>query len=139
MQQLLACVAGGFSCQDLAAQPSELADALGVLRSELAFQLQTQLLRQGRTLAPCRNGDLQVAASDHRGKIEIAIGWVVDYIAEHSMPASFGINFMIDFRRGSCCDHEFLVAGVTGCEAALVPLYSSFLSPYRDGQCGGRC
>src|SRR5436190_2451233 len=139
MQQLLACVAGGLSCQDLTALPSEFADALGVLWSELAFQLQAQLLRQGRALAACRNGDLQVATSDHRGKIEIAVGRVVYYIAEHSMPVGFGIHFMIDVRRGSCCDHEFLVADVAGCEAALVPLNPSFLSPCRDGQCGGRC
>src|SRR5260370_41111712 len=98
MQQLLACVAGGFSCQDLAALPSEFADALGVLRPELAFQLQTQLLRQGRTLAPCRNGDLKVAASDHRGKIEIAGGRGGDYIAEHAQPASFGRNFRSDLK-----------------------------------------
>src|SRR6266568_2820994 len=139
MQQLLAFVAGSLSCQDLAALPSEFADALGELWSELAFQLQTQLLRQGRALAACRNGDLQVATSDHRGKIEIAIGWVVDYIAEHAMPASFGINFMIDFRRGSCGDHKVLISDVAGYEAALVPLNPSFLSPCRDDRSGRGC
>src|SRR6266852_7624518 len=99
MQQLLAFVAGSLSCQDLAALPSEFADALGELWSELAFQLQTQLLRQGRALAACRNGDLQVATSDHRGKIEVAVGRVVDYISEHSMPVGVGIHVVIEFRR----------------------------------------
>src|SRR5690242_13321848 len=112
MQQLLARVAGGLSRQDLTAQPPEFADALGVPWPKLAFQLQTQLLRQGRALAACRNGDLQIATSDHSRKIEIAIGRVVYHIAEHSMLASFGINFMIDFRRGSCRDHEFTITGV---------------------------
>ena len=67
------------------------------------------------------DGDLQVAAADHGGEVEVAEGRIVDGVDQDAGGFSFGEDSAIDGGDVGCGDDEELAGEVAGGVFALVP------------------
>jgi hypothetical protein len=86
MQQQAAVFTARKRLENFPAQLADLHQPRAKIFGQLLVDLAAQALREGGAFAGGGDGDLQVAAADHRAKKEIAIGNVVDAVA--GMPRS---------------------------------------------------
>ena len=82
VEELLAGVVERLELKDLAAQVAELGEPGAEVEREGGVELLAQALGERGGFASGGDGDLQIAAADDRGEEEVAVGRVVDRIAE---------------------------------------------------------
>src|SRR5215469_10830934 len=85
--------------EQLSTNSSEPLQPACINRRQLSFEFATQALRQCGALPPCRDGDLQVPATNDRGVVEVATIWNIDDVAEDASGLRFSIDLIIDRSR----------------------------------------
>ena len=88
---------------------------------ELLIDLAAQALRQCWALACGGDGDLQISATHHRAEIEIAVGRIVDCIAENAALYRGCIDGVIHCRSFGSGDDEECAFEIRRIEFAAVP------------------
>src|SRR6185503_5699283 len=66
-----------------------------ILSTKLLFEFLANSLRQRGALTSGRDCDLQVSAAHNRRVIKVAIGWIIDRVAEDAFRVSFGENLCV--------------------------------------------
>jgi len=84
MEQKPAWLAGRESCKNLAAKLPERFKPRAKILWQLLVYLAAQALSKGGAFSCGRDSNLQVAATDHRTKKEIAVWNVVDAVADNA-------------------------------------------------------
>ena len=110
VQEQTALFSAGMRGEDFAAQRAELREPRAEILGKLLVDFAAQPLSNGRAFAGRRDGDLQVAAADHRAEEEVAVGNVVDAVAGDVARKGFAIDRRVDFGHiGSGDDDEVAV------------------------------
>ncbi len=91
VEQELARFAAWMRGENFAAKLAEIREPWAQIGGQLLVDFTAQALREGGAFAGSRDGDLQIAAADHGAEEEIAVGNVVDAVAE---------DVALDERRG---------------------------------------
>jgi hypothetical protein len=118
----LAGLVEGFHLGDLAAEVAEVRKPVASIEGKLRVDLLTQTLSKGWTGAGGGDGNLQVATADDGGEVEIAVGWIVDCVADDV----FGLGLQIDGAVdggvvGGGDDKEGAGKDIAGGKLALMP------------------
>ena len=108
-----------FFLQQLLAFLREVCEPTGVFGTEGGFHFFAEAAGEGRAGSSGGDGDLQLAAADHRGVVEVAEGWDVDDVAEHVALAGFTVDGVVDFGRIGGGNDEEHVVEVGGTKGAL--------------------
>ncbi len=122
VQELLAGLVEGFELEDFAAQVAEFGEPGAEVEREGGIQLLTEALGERGGLAGGGDGNLQVAALDDRGEVEVAVGWVVHGVAEDGFGGGFEVDGAVDLGDvGGGDDEEGAGGDVAGGVGALMP------------------
>ena len=105
---------------------------------KLLVDLAAQALRESRAFAGRGDGDLQVAAADHRTEEEIAVGNIVDAVARNVARHGFAINCRIDFGHIGSGDNDEVAIEIGGTKLALDPFELAFGGELRESRRGRR-
>ncbi len=82
VEELLAGFVEGLKLEDFAAEVAELGEPGAEVEREGGVELLAEALGERGRVAGGGDGDLEVAAFDDGGEVEVAVGWVVDGVAE---------------------------------------------------------
>ena len=106
MQQLFAAFAARQDVADSFAHASQPGRPRFIFRAELLLQFLADILRKGWTIASGGDGDLEFAAADHGGRVEIAVAGIVHGVAQSAGLARLFINSAVDLFRVGCGDDK---------------------------------
>jgi hypothetical protein len=122
MQQSLASLAPGMSCEDFTPELAEILEPGAEVFGKLLVDLAAQSLGDGGAFSAGRDSDLQVATAYDRAKIKIAIWNVIDTVTNNIALHRGFIDRSIDLGRSRRRDDEELAVKVGGFEAAWNPV-----------------
>ena len=112
MQQRFALFTAGVDLQDISPQLANACQPGTKILGQLRVDFAAQPLRHGGALAGSGDGDLQISASHDGPEEEIAIGNVVDAVAENAAFEGGAIDGGIHFRHVGCGDHEIMAVEI---------------------------
>ncbi len=119
VEELFAGVVEGFELEDLAAEVAELGEPVAGVEGEELVDLFAETLGEGGGVAGGGDGDLEVAAADDGGEVEVAEGRVVDGVDQDAGGLGFGEDCAVD---GGRCRwrrrRESFRRGRRGCRGA---------------------
>lgn len=126
VQELLARFTFGMDLQDFAAKFAKIGEPSAQIGGKRGVDLTTQALRYSRAFTSGGNGDLQIAAADNRSEVKIAVGWIVDRIAEDIAGLGVAVDGGVDVAVAGRRDDEETIREVAGliiaqCEADASP------------------
>src|SRR5208337_3597687 len=99
MQQKFAVLAAGKCFENLAPKLTQISKPRPEIFRQQLVNLAAQVLRESGTFSGSGDGDLQVAPADHRSEEEIAIGNVVDAVAQDASLDGSPVNGCVHLRR----------------------------------------
>ena len=122
VEELLAGLVEGLKLEDLAAEVAEFGEPGAEVERESVVELLAEALSERGGVAGGGDGDLEIAAADERREVEVAVGRVVDGVAEDRFGGGFEVDRAVDFGDvGGGDDEEGLVGDVACGVRALVP------------------
>ena len=131
MEQELAVFSGLIGGEDVAAELAEILQPGSEVRGKLFVDFAAQALRERGTFAGGGDGDLQIAASDYRAEVEVAVRRVVDRVAEDVAGYGFFINGRVYSGVIGCGYYQKYFVEIGGLEIALMEFNMALL-----GECG---
>src|SRR6185437_13571764 len=132
MQEQAAFFTARMGGENLAAQLTEPGQPGAEIARQLLIDFAPQALRDSRAFAGGGDGDLQVAAADDRSKKEIAVGYVVDAVAQDAPRDGGAIDLRVDFRRAGGGDDNEVAVDVRGGERTGNPFEPALLGERAD-------
>jgi len=113
----------------------EVLEPCRVFGAEGSFHFFAEAVRQRRAGTGGGDGDLQLAAADYGGVVEIAERGDIDDIAEYIAFACFTVDSAMDFRGVGCGDDQEHVVEIGGAEGALGEAEFFLFVPLQDLRC----
>ena len=86
----------GLGLGDFAAEVAEVGEPVAGVEGELGVDLFAEALGKSGRGSGGGDGDLKVAAADDGGEVEVAVGWVVDGVAEDVAGLGFEVDGAVD-------------------------------------------
>ena len=127
MEQGLALFSAGMNLQHFAAEFAHAREPGAEILGKLGVDFAAQALRHRGAFAGSRNRDLQIAAGHHGAEEEIAVGNVVDAVAEDAALEGGVIDGGVDFRGIGRGNHEVVAIEVGGIERLFNPFEFAFM------------
>ncbi len=140
VEQQLALLVEGLGGDDLAAEIAEVGEPVAGVEGELGVDLLAQTLGECGAGAGGGDGDLEIAATDDGGEVEVAEGWVVDGVAEDIVGDGLVVDGAVDGRIvGGGHDEEVVFVGhVARFEGALLVVELAGRGELEDALAGVR-
>ena len=89
-------LAAGMRGEDFTAKLAEILKPRAEVAGELLVDFAAKALGEGGAFSGGGDGDLQIAAADHRSEKEIAVGNVVDAVAQDAALGGSAVNGGVD-------------------------------------------
>ena len=139
MEKQFAGFAAGKHFKNVAAKRAKIFKPGAEVFRELFVDFAAQALGKCRTLTGGGDGNLQIAAADHRAEEEIAIGDVVDTVAENAALERSLIDGCIDLRRVGGGDDQQIAFEVGKFKCTRKPFKFFFDGQLADFRMRVRC
>ena len=106
VEQELALFAAGMAGENFAAQLAQVGEPGAEILRELLVDFAAETLGEGGAFSGSGDGDLEIAAGDDGAEEKIAVGDVVDAVAEDIALESAGVDGLVDGGRVGCRDDD---------------------------------
>jgi hypothetical protein len=132
VEEKLTLFRAGMRGEDLAAEFAEVGEPGTEILGQLLVNLAAKSLGKGGAFSGSGNGDLEVAAGDDGAEEEIAIGNIVNAVAEDVALEGSGVYGLVDDGRVCCGDDDEIAVEVGEIEGALDDGELAFLCELAD-------